>query len=346
MSIIKPILDKKYGETGLYVDEGVIKYNGYPLITSTESKKYDVINFTPYPMSEENIRYWLKLCGFKDVLNSIRILTDNDLNLISSGSIDGIYYFSDKSGNKSLIGNGPKMMEIRDKFDSMIGRFSQVNSDLDDLITKYDLNNELPINLVKKGNISDHVSFSSIVHKVGEDIVNLETTSMTLDGRNMYLRRLVGNEFQRIELRFLNNIKIDLVEPTVRPGDLIDLTINYKQEDEKYTTFNIIYPSVNITSPIRVDGVQIGLRYSEPLDSIRLDGLPILFDGYQATIGNFPEYVTNIKFIIPDDFKSKSSLVLNKFLVEFSEDRVVVYSVDPLVQEYYIKRCRIISRGL
>lgn len=336
--LVKPILDSTYGKSGVYIENGTIYNNGVAVSTAKDSKISDIIEFKNYPLNVSTLKLWLKSYGFNDLINSL-IINDDGRNLVSTGELNGVYAICVGDRVTSLVGSGLRFSELKTAIDSRLNSIKQNQTIVEEIYNRvFPEDTDLPIQLIKKGNISDYVSFTSLVYQTGSSVVKVGESDITFDGTPM-----LGfyNEGPNRNLRLIEEKLIPITERIVKPGDILDLALTYKLKTASSDVITLTDPPTEKTEQLRPDQVPITFSTVEDFDKLTFDGIPILFDGYEITVGQYHEYALSSMIIVKDS----SMILMNRFLVEIDEDRIVVYSISDDIDEYYIKSCRLIRRA-
>lgn len=321
-SVIKPILSSLYGTEDINISESdnQIKLGTANLITSESSSVRDIIEFNHYPVKLSVLNSWLSYLGFSDLINSF-IINDSDKKLISVG-IDNQVEFPDDVilDNVYTIAYGNEVShrtwnqgDPRELVTYLYAAYNRLADQFTTLSGIYDrifggetsLNYPYPRYLTRSGDFGDYISFKNSVDIVGEQSIIYGASPITYDS--------AATTFDSNDITFSLDKMIPLIRRVITENDFIDISIGYEPiESTNFTPFT--FDSVDIT-----------------YDTVPINFYNIYGENYTyRSILKLMHEANHVRF--NDDF-----------ILDMNLDRIIIYSINPKISEYYIKSFRLLN---
>lgn len=329
-----------------YIDK-YIKFGGeYPLFDLGGN----VIDFeNGYKMNDlipEEVNYNRSPIRWRQVNGSQRYQDDSDNPILSH---IGSRQQSDPSINFNMEGQ-----EGDEVLDDIILELSQQVEELEGLIeTGEDI-----LEVVEYGDISDYISTKTLVELPEGFEGNKPITWQQLGGIT-YDDQKKNTTYQK-KIMYFDDGGDNLAQRLISGDYLLDIIINYRldihgSKPVKWRQFNgsESYQDEdykNVLSELRVSDGDFSVNFDDGLGRIfkinyeTEDGskIPITWNGFHVTTGDLAEYTASFRIHAIPGFIRFGKL----FIIEISEDSIIVYPISSDIQEYLIISCKVVCKNL
>jgi len=328
-----------------YIDK-YIKFGGdYPLFDLGGN----VIDFeNGYKMNElipEEVNYDRSPIRWRQVNGSQRYQDDSNNPILSHiGSIqqlDPSINFND--GNQE----GDEIL------DDIILELTQQVEDLENLIeTGEDI-----LEVVEYGDISDYISTKTLVELPEGFEGNKPITWQQLGGIT-YDDQKKNTTYQK-KIMYFDDGGDNLAQRLISGDYLLDIIINYRldihgrkpvkwrqfegSEEYKDEDYKDVLSEINVTDrdfSVNFDD-GLGRIFKINYENGNGEKIPITWNGFHVTTGDLAEYTASLRIHAIPGFIRFGKL----FIIEISEDSIIVYPISSDIQEYLIISCKVVCKN-
>lgn len=335
----------------LYLDE-YIQLNKYQLDLGTNSIKFD------------GGGYWMNEIQFEEVdydLDWIDIILDGlpEDSLVTWQQMNGSHPDPERSRVRYLtdifyfeLGEGiieieTGLLELLDIMNDLVEYYDDIKE-----VTEY-------------GDIADYISTKTLVELPDGLEGNKPVTWQQLGG--ITFDNLKKNVKYNSDTLYFDDGGEELADRLIHTDYLLEIILNYKQDIHGSKSINwrqvngsqeyqdrefnpVLAPISGAPSDMKFDdglGMITKLNFIESEtviengeEVIKETKHPMTWNGFHITSGNLAEYTFVIRaHAIPGIIQLK-----NLFVLEISEDSIIVYPINGDIQEYFIVSCKIISK--
>lgn len=330
-----------------YIKDSRLKFGDLDVLRSKVADNIlDVVYFHPLPLT-------------------LRAVTNYIDKYIKFG---GDYPLFDLGGNIIDFDNGYKMNDLipeeinyniesqknDEVLDDVILELTQQVEDLEKLIET----GEVIPEVVEYGDISDYISTKTLVESPEGFDGNKPVTWQQLGGIT-YDDQKKNVTYQK-KIIYFDDDKDNLTKRLISRDHLLDIIINYRLDihgrkpvkwrqfdgSEKYRDEDY----KDILSEINVTDEDFSINFDDGLGKIskinyensKGEKIPVTWNGFHVTSGDLAEYTASLRIHAIPGFIRFGRL----FIIEISEDSIIVYPISSDIQEYLIISCKVVCKNL